>query len=202
MAKPARKRSQNLREDCVAEAMAIIAEHGLDKLSLREVARRLGVSHQAPYKHYPSRDHLLAEVLRRAYASFANYLAARSSGQDGKSAMRDMGKAYIRYALKHPLEYRLMFNTALPGPSDHPELLVHAHRAFDMLRDALRQRSSERKPTMPPQDIDAEALFVWSALHGIVSIMRSDLASSLKITSTDAAAAIVLDRIGRAIEAG
>lgn len=202
MAKPARKRSQNLREDCVAEAVAIIAEHGLDKLSLREVARRLGVSHQAPYKHYPSRDHLLAEVLRRAYASFAGFLATRTAGQDGKSAMRAMGKAYIRYALKHPLEYRLMFNTALPDPSDHPGLLIDAHRAFDMLRDALRHRSPDRKPPPTPQDIDAEALFVWSSLHGIVSIMRSDLASSLRITSTDAAATIVLDRIGRAVEAG
>ncbi len=47
-----------LKEACVQAAHAFIVEHGVEQLSMREVARRLGVSHQAPYKHYPSRDHL------------------------------------------------------------------------------------------------------------------------------------------------
>lgn len=49
-----------LREACVIAAQEVIAEKGVENLSLRDVARKLGVSHQAPYKHYPSRDHLLA----------------------------------------------------------------------------------------------------------------------------------------------
>ena len=56
-----------LRDACIVAAQEIIAERGLENLSLREVARKLGVSHQAPYKHYPSRDHLLAEVMRRCF---------------------------------------------------------------------------------------------------------------------------------------
>ncbi|MFX4450801.1 TetR/AcrR family transcriptional regulator, partial [Acinetobacter baumannii] len=51
-------------------------------LSLRDVARRLGVSHQAPYKHFPSRDHILAEVVGRAYASFAAHLEKRPRSDD------------------------------------------------------------------------------------------------------------------------
>ena len=57
-----------MREACVEEALAIVGEAGLEALSLREVARRLHVSHQAPYKHFPSRDHILAEVVGRAFA--------------------------------------------------------------------------------------------------------------------------------------
>ena len=60
-------KSGDLREACVKEALAIIAEGGIDSLSLRDVARRLGVSHQAPYKHFPSRDHILAEVVGRRF---------------------------------------------------------------------------------------------------------------------------------------
>ena len=67
-------KSGDLREAYVKEALAIIAEGGIDSLSLRDVARRLGVSHQAPYKHFPSRDHILAEVVGRAYAGFAAHL--------------------------------------------------------------------------------------------------------------------------------
>ena len=62
VAKPS-PRSGNLREACIAEAFRIIEDAGLEALSLREVARRLGVSHQAPYKHFPSRDHIVAEIL-------------------------------------------------------------------------------------------------------------------------------------------
>jgi len=58
----------DLRERCVTEALAIIQEQGVEQLSLRDVARRLGVSHQAPYKHYANRDALLAEVVARELA--------------------------------------------------------------------------------------------------------------------------------------
>ncbi|MCG8692745.1 MAG: TetR/AcrR family transcriptional regulator, partial [Minwuiales bacterium] len=65
---------KDLREACVREALAIIDTSGVEELSLREVARRLGVSHQAPYRHFPSRDHILAEIVTRAFESFARYL--------------------------------------------------------------------------------------------------------------------------------
>jgi hypothetical protein len=204
VAKTSKPRAANLREDCVTEALSIIAQEGLDKLSLREVARRLGVSHQAPYKHYPSRDHLLAEVVKRAFAEFAEYLESRSKGNQAESKLRTMGEAYVRYALYHPLEYRLMFNTSLPNPVDHPEIMANAHYAFDMLRSALKQRRSKAlaRESIAASDIDHQAMFVWSALHGLVSILRSDIAASLNIGGMKAATSNVLDRIGNAIDEG
>ena len=74
---PTPREALDVKEACVQAAREAIAEHGLEKLSLRDVARRLGVSHQAPYKHYPSRDHLLAEVMRRCFQRFAADLDAR-----------------------------------------------------------------------------------------------------------------------------
>ena len=77
-----RRTPGDLREACLVEAMAIIEQEGLEKLSLREVARRLGVSHQAPYRHYPSRDHLLVEVMRRCFRDFATFLDDRAKEDD------------------------------------------------------------------------------------------------------------------------
>lgn len=199
MAKTSKTRTGNLREDCVTEALSIIAHDGLDKLSLREVARRLGVSHQAPYKHYRSRDHLLAEVVKRAYADFARYLESRPRGSDAKSDLRAMGKAYVRYAMSHPLEYRLMFNTSLPNPTDHPDMMACAHRAFDLLREALRLKG-QKSQSIKKRDLDHDALFVWSTLHGLVSIMRSEVAAGLKINAGDGIANQVLLRIGTGID--
>ena len=75
-----------LKEACVRAAREVIAEHGVEQLSLREVARKLGVSHQAPYRHYPSRDHLLAEVMRRCFESFARSLDERQRSGDHRGA--------------------------------------------------------------------------------------------------------------------
>ena len=88
--------------------MAIIGETGIEELSLRDVARRLGVSHQAPYKHFPSRDHLLAEIVSRAFAAFAQHLDARPRSQNPHEDLAAMGRAYLDYAREHPFHYPLM----------------------------------------------------------------------------------------------
>lgn len=200
MAKPAKRRSGNLRDDCVVEALAIIEEHGLDQLSLREVARRLGVSHGAPYKHYPSRNHLLAEVVRRAFDEFAAHLDALPQTDDPDRDMAAMGEAYVGYAMSRALQYRLMFATSLPDPTAHPDMLVSARHAFDMLRAALSRR---RGGTPDPKKTDLDALFVWSLLHGFASILRSDVTSELKLASgsQEDAMAHMLERIGSALGA-
>ena len=64
----------DLKEACVQAAREVIAEQGVENLSMRDVARKLGISHQAPYRHFESRDHLLAEIMRRCFADFAHHL--------------------------------------------------------------------------------------------------------------------------------
>lgn len=189
--------NRNLRDDSVAQARAIIAEVGLEGLSLREVARRLGVSHGAPYRHYPSRDHLLAEVIRRAYEDFAEHLVRREFRADPDDDLRGMGEAYIAYALEHPLEYRLMFETSFPDPALHPEIMESAQFAFNLLRKLLRKR----EPTATDAEVDGDALFVWSALHGLAGALRSDVTAGLRLACSlpDEAVSLVLRRIGRGL---
>jgi AcrR family transcriptional regulator len=140
----------DLREACVQEALAIIDQSGLEALSLREVARRLGVSHQAPYRHYPSRDHLLAELVRRAFAAFAAHLDARPRHTDPAADLAAMGHAYLDYAARHPLQYRLIFGTPLPPAQDHPGMMDKGRYAFGLLEaavvalDAARPEASGR----------------------------------------------------------
>jgi len=166
----------DVREACVEAAHAVIAEHGIEALSLRDVARRLGVSHQAPYKHFPTRDHLLAEVIRRCFQRLATALGDRPAYADPADAMRGLGEAYLRFALAHPLEYRLMFGTPWPSVADHPDLLRDARLAFEVLRGALAQVAG---PQAPAERIDLDAMFVWSAVHGLATILQSNVMSHL-----------------------
>jgi AcrR family transcriptional regulator len=171
----------DLREACVAEATAIIAEAGVEALSLREVARRLGVSHQAPYRHFESRDHVLAEVVRRAYVRFAHALGRAPQTGNARTDALAMGMAYVSFALTHPLEYRLMFGGALPLPSAHPEMMNGAREAFAVLQQTIEGLFAARGQAIVKSDIDRESLFVWSSLHGVVSLLRSDALNTLEL---------------------
>ncbi len=191
----ARRSTRDLREACVEEARGIIADQGVEGLSLREVARRLGVSHQAPYKHYPSRDHLLAEVVARAYAAFAAHLDARPHNDDPHADLRAMGEAYVGYALSHPLEYRLMFGTPLPDPTAHPDMMRRSQHAFAILREAITHLPrGDGAPAHP----DLDAMYVWATVHGLASAMQGSVIGTLQLPSETLAAMPehVLARIG------
>lgn len=191
------KKSGDLREACVKEALAIIAKGGIDSLSLRDVARRLGVSHQAPYKHFPSRDHILAEVVGRAYATFAAHLAKRPTSEDPYEDLGLLGRAYLDYARKHPLHYQLMFGTPLPDPAEHPEMMKQAEHAFATLRDAIAKLPGRAQGA----DVELDALYAWSVVHGLASILQTRATQQLGIRKATIAEATAhtLGKIGSAL---
>lgn len=168
----------DLKEACVRAAHEVIAEHGVEQLSLRDVARRLGVSHQAPYKHYASRDHLLAEVIRRCFVHFAVALDARERQDDARAELHELGRRYLAYAAQHALEYRLMFATPWPEPAQHPELVRTALHAFDVLRAVLRRVHGSRARLR----VDREALAIWASLHGVASVGVSPVMAHLALS--------------------
>jgi AcrR family transcriptional regulator len=174
-----RQPPESLKEACVQAARDVIAERGVENLSMRDVARKLDVSHQAPYRHFASRDHLLAEIMRRCFDDFARHLDERPRSGDAEADLEAMGHAYLDYARSKPLEYRLMFGTPWPEPAQHPELLRHALHAFDMLRDSLRRMQGD-DPGRHAQ-ADRQAMFIWSALHGMASITQADVMQHLRL---------------------
>ena len=160
----------DLRDACIVAAQEIIAERGLENLSLREVSRKLGVSHQAPYKHYPSRDHLLAEVMRRCFQRFAAHLDARVHHEDAAADLEALGQQYLAYAAQHPLEYRLMFSTTWPASAEQEDLVVDATHAFDVLRGVLRRLHGDGAAQRELVELDA--LYIWSTVHGLAGVMN------------------------------
>ena len=196
--------AKSLREACVAEALTIITSEGVEKLSLREVARRLGVSHQAPYKHFPSREHILAEIVARAFADFGRRLSAHEISDDPDLDMGKMGRAYLDYASSQPLEYRLMFSTPLPDAEQHPGMMKEAKRAFALLCDGLRRKAELKKHHVSDEEITLDALFIWSGLHGLASISSSSAIATLGLDPKllEASKDRMLRGFGQALAAG
>ncbi|MEM6851111.1 MAG: TetR/AcrR family transcriptional regulator, partial [Pseudomonadota bacterium] len=176
----------------------------LEKISMREVARRLGVSHQAPYKHFASRDHVLAAIIAQAYDDFAAHLEARSrvaGADDPHEELRRMGEAYFEYAAAHPLQYRLMFNTALPDPATHPAMMAKADRCYALLRESVAKLEHVKAAKAPKKQGELDALFIWTAIHGLASALQSDTIDVIGLSPTTlrAAAPHLLNRIGDAM---
>jgi AcrR family transcriptional regulator len=180
--KNAKEKPLELREACLQAAREVIAESGVEGLSMRDVARKLGISHQAPYRHFPSRDHLLAEIMRRCFADFARHLDERQHDPDPDADLGALGTAYLSYAAKMPLEYRLMFGTPWPEPARHPELVTHAVHAFDILRGCLRRKYGAQASLAAKIDLDA--MFIWSTLHGMASITQANVMQHLALAPT------------------
>jgi AcrR family transcriptional regulator len=169
---------RDLREACVSEAFAIIGDVGVEGLSIREVARRIGVSHQAPYKHFASSDHLLAEVVRRTYATFSAHLRSRRLTGVPHEDMHTLGVAYFEFAQQNPLHYRLMFGTPLPNPEEHPEMMAEARQAFTILLDAVTRLHGHARPRKSDH---LDALFVWAAVHGIATILQTEALKQINL---------------------
>jgi AcrR family transcriptional regulator len=172
---------RDLREDCIAEGMAIVATEGLEKLSLREVARRLGVSHQAPYKHFASRDHILAEMVSRSFDAFAGFLDAHPKSNDPDQDMANMAEDYLRYAREHPLEYRLMFGTPLPDGKAFPEMMAKAKHAFSLLVAGLKRKARLAGEERADEAVLLDALVIWASLHGLASLKSSSIMATLDL---------------------
>jgi AcrR family transcriptional regulator len=194
--RPALARGQ-VKDACLAQALQIIEEHGLGALSLRDVSRRLGVSYQAPYKHFENRDAILAELLTRCFGEFAAHLEAKSPSGNAAADLQAMGEAYFDYAQRFPTKYRLMFETPMPEPASHPEMMAAARHAFALLRQRL---AAIPVPSVGPPDTptaNLDALFVWSVVHGLSTIMNGDTITTLGLSDWERhqAAAHALSRI-------
>ena len=94
----------DLRQAVLTKAGEVLEKEGLESLSLREVARGAGVSHNAPYRHFSDRDRLLVALIEEGFQMLLDALARRPR--------REMGEAYVDFALSHPQRFRLMFGGA------------------------------------------------------------------------------------------
>jgi AcrR family transcriptional regulator len=146
-----------LRQALIDGAREILAERGHEQFSLKEVARRAGVSTSAPYRHFDTRDDLLNAVAAEGYAKLHQSLeqTAATTADVGERLLR-LGGAYVRFAQEHPDLFVTMFR---PGAAA-------GHDSFDVL---LRTVAEAQRAELILSDPSAElmARSIWATLHGL-----------------------------------
>ncbi|MGY2048021.1 WHG domain-containing protein [Methylobacterium sp. JK268] len=152
----------DLRRGLLAAARALLEQGGREAVTLREAARTAGVSHNAPYRHFPSRDALLAALAAEGFAALRDGLrAAREASPSAPLAA--LGRAYLAFAARERPLFRLMFGAA-PDPGAHPDLAAAAAAAFAVLRETVEE-------TVPPDLVARETIRAWGLVHGLATLV-------------------------------
>jgi AcrR family transcriptional regulator len=143
----------------------LVAERGPRGFSLREVARRAGVSHAAPAHHFGDSRGLLTAVAVEGFTALADALTeAAASSTDVRERLRACGRAYVATAMTYPGHYAVMIDTSIHDPDD-PGLASEGLRAFAQLIESVE---AIRDACNPDLDIETAATTCWATMHGLV----------------------------------
>lgn len=162
----------NLRSALIDAADAIIRDRGIEGFSLREAARRAGVSIGAPAHHFGSATGLLTEVALLGYDSLGEALNTVTPTQDAAADLRQLAIAYVSFALAHPGRFRLMFRPDLVNRDD-PRYAQASTRALSGFAAAIARHGGATKDAM------ANVFVVWSSFHGMANLVLDGKAKYL-----------------------
>jgi len=158
-------------EHLVQVALDLVSNEGMERLTLRRVARRAGGSHSAPLRHFPSLSILASEVAARGFARLgeasAKAAAALPVGAGARARLRAVCRGYIETAVESPGLFTLMFRPDLTDFSHEP-LAQHGYASFDKLVGAVR--AAQDTGFQPEHDTRALAGAIWSAIHGLAML--------------------------------
>lgn len=173
----------DLRAALIHATEALLVEKGPDAFSLREVARRAGVSPAAPAHHFGDAAGLLTAVATLGFESLTIALEAGNArgGDDARAALREQGIGYVAFALQHPGRFRLMFRQG--QLKDDPELQRHGIASFEVLARGV-QRVAGRSPVDQEQAVVA----LWSLVHGYAHLAIAGKFGALAGPQDDVAA--------------
>jgi AcrR family transcriptional regulator len=158
----------NLYETLVEAGTSLLEDEGLPNFTLRETARRAGVSHAAPKNHFASVEDLLCEIAARGFERFVAELDAEADANPSQSAddrLISMGRAYVRFACANPQIYHLMFRQS--------QAFTKTENLQKAAMSAWAQLETAVKAVIGPERKDAKerSAHVWALVHGIASLI-------------------------------
>ncbi|KKB07831.1 TetR/AcrR family transcriptional regulator [Devosia chinhatensis] len=172
----------NLRQALLETALILLEKQGEAGLGLRDLARAIGVSPAAPYRHFDSRAALLEALAVTGFTRLTARMQAVMAGRP-EDPLAATGKTYVVFALHNPNLFRLMFSPQLKKEA-RPGLRIAADTAFDALRQAIDGVGSRQR---------IRALAAWAKVHGLAVLL---LDGQIAIQAGEDSEALVAEIIG------
>ncbi|MFT4520542.1 MAG: AcrR family transcriptional regulator [Halioglobus sp.] len=155
-------------------ALDVISEIGPQGLTIREVARRAGVSHAAPYRHFTDKNELILAVVERGFELMQQTMQAEQAAAKGDpmSQFAASGLSYVNFALQHPAYYRIMFSGDLLSSTGNVSLQHTGQDALDEMVAGIT--GCQELGIVRPGNPVTQALAIWSTIHGFVSLVNDN----------------------------
>ena len=155
----------DLRRALVEAALELLLEGGTEALGMRELARRVGVSAAAPYRHFRDKQALIQAVAAAGFALFLEAIEAAKAGVPPEEQLGAMAEAYVHFALRYPRLYKLMFSSEL-GKFEDKDL----RRAADAAYESLAVTAAKEDPDAPGE----AAISAWAFVHGLSMLLLDE----------------------------
>ena len=164
----------NLKQALIEAATEMVLESGIGSVTMRALARRVGVSPAAYAYHFPDKGSLLLAIATEGFRKLNDYFEPALEHDDPRERLRVLGERYIDFALQYPGHYRVMFgdHAALEKTEPDEEFLTQSGGAFRALVDTMEavMDGSDSQTS----GLDA-ALMIWSHIHGAVLLWNTDM---------------------------
>lgn len=162
----------DLRRAVLDAALDVIAADGPSAISMRDLARRAGVSHAAPAHHFGDKRGLLTAIAVEGFETLAEYLSAAVGGP---AELRELGVAYVRFAIENPAHFEVMFRRDFCHDDD-PGLVAARGRTAALLNGGV--------DTVVSDDARSAGLAAWSLAHGFATLWRGGSIADGSATET------------------
>jgi len=171
MERPRTYHHGNLKQSLINAAVTLIGEVGPRGFTLREVARRAKVSHNAPYRHFRDKEDLLAAVGMQGFQRLTRAMKrAAKTGSTPEERLRLCGRGYVGFALRWPQHFQVMFD--LPSDQDrHAEYAAAGKEAFATLLNIIIE--CQQSGALAERDSHSLSFIMWSMVHGIAKLAIS-----------------------------
>lgn len=173
--------SDDSRTAILDESLRVLREEGLRSLSIRKVARNLGFSHGAPYRHFPTREHLLAALAERGFTLFSaallRDLPPLYATEKLELRLEKMCANYFAFAFDSPDYYQYIFGTSHFDHAAFPHLQEKGNGSFAILTEQISAMMHAR--LIVQSDVLGTAMFVFATMHGAAMLMLSGVTEAL-----------------------
>jgi AcrR family transcriptional regulator len=161
----------DLKNSLIKAGVEILSKEGINGLSLRKVAQRAGVSHNAPYSHFPDKQSLIAAISTEGFKQLYNELDGAVSlyANDPKRQLQEGAWTYAQFALNNADTFKIMFSGVLEKEKEYPAFIEISRKTFQRVVEIVKVCQTAK--VLGPGSAEMMAVCVWGQVHGIISLM-------------------------------
>jgi AcrR family transcriptional regulator len=163
----------DLKLATIQEAILIIKEKNHFEFSMRDISKRLKVSHNAPYKHFENKESLLVEIASNGFNLLTEKLIDATENKTNNSdLLKQIATLYIQFSMEYPVHYTLMFGGIIKDSTQYDTLKISSKTSYNAFRKIIEAMMKQKK--IKKSNSNYLTFYAWSLLHGFSSLIKDN----------------------------